>query len=157
MAVITRPKRPIEGGDMDITPMIDCTFLLLIYFLLTSSFASKSPVTLPSAQHGAQAAEAEAIIITVARGAAGEAQIFLADNTKPENEAQGSPEDQEKAIQKYLADQSAKVSKSGNPRQNVLIKASIGLKQREMDRIEKAVARSDMEVQSLFIGITDRK
>ena len=157
MAVIKRNKRPIEGGDMDITPMIDCTFLLLIYFLLTSSFASKSKVTLPTALHGAQAAEAEAIIITVSRNANGEAQVFLADDVDPNHAAPGSPEDQEKAIHKYLAEQSAKVSKAKTVRKNVLIKASVGLKQREMDRIEKAVAKSDMEVESLFVGVSEQK
>ena len=94
MAMIQRAKRAIEGGDMDITPMIDCTFLLLIFFLLTSS-SQKAPVKLPPAFHGAQAAEADAIIITVKRGDNGEPQVFLADGTKASAEIVGGAEDQE--------------------------------------------------------------
>ena len=157
MAMIAPRKRTIETGDMDITPMIDCTFLLLIFFLLTSSSSSRSAVPLPAAHHGAEAAEADAIIITVARSPNGEPQVFLANDTKPNHEAVGSPEDQEAAIKKYLTDENAKVNKAGKQRNNVLIKAAVGLKQREVDRIEKAVARSDIEVQYLYLGISDKK
>jgi biopolymer transport protein ExbD len=157
MAKIELRKRHVEGGDMDITPMIDCTFLLLIFFLLTSSSSSKSAVPLPKAHHGAEAAEADAIIITVARTPDGEPRVFLADDTKPNHEAVGSPEDQEGAIKKYLAVENAKVNKAGKQRNNVLIKAAVGLKHRDVDRVEKAVAKSDMEVQYLYLGISDKK
>lgn len=160
MAMIPPRKRVLETGEMDITPMIDCTFLLLIFFLLTSSTSSKSAVPLPAAYHGAEAAEADAIIITVARNANGDPQIFLADNSKPENEAVGSPEDQEAAIKRYLTEENAKVvTIAGKARQrnNVLIKAEVGLKQRDVDRVERAVAKSEIELQFLYLGISEKK
>lgn len=156
MPMIVRPKRGIEGGEMDITPMIDCTFLLLIFFLLTSS-SQKAPVKLPPAFHGAEAAEADAIIITVSRNDNGEPQVFLADGTKASSEIVGSAEDQEAAIKKYLTEENAKVNKAGKQRNNVLIKAAIGIKQRDMDRIEKAVAKSDINVEYLYLGISEKK
>lgn len=157
MAMIPPRKRVIETGDMDITPMIDCTFLLLIFFLLTSSSSSKSAVPLPSAHHGAEAAEADAIIITVARTPNGDPQIFLADDSKPNHEAVGSPEDQDAAIKKYLTEENAKVNKAGKQKNNVLIKAAVGLKQRDVDRVEKAVAKAEIEVQYLYLGVSDKK
>lgn len=156
MAKIELRKRGIERGEMDITPMIDCTFLLLIFFLLTST-SSTSAVKLPPAVHGAEAAEADAIIITVARAADGEPQVFLADDTKPNHETVGSPEDQETAIRKYLTDENAKVNKAGKQRNNVLVKAAMGLKYRDVDRIGRAVAKADFEVQYLYLGISDKK
>src|SRR5436190_4607554 len=119
MPMIVRPKRSIESGEMDITPMIDCTFLLLIFFLLTSSSSTKSAVPLPIARHGAEAAEADAIIITIAKATNGDPKVFLANNTKLENLAAGSPEDQEAAIKKYLTEENAKVNKAGKQRNNV--------------------------------------
>ncbi|MFN0020945.1 MAG: biopolymer transporter ExbD [Pirellulaceae bacterium] len=157
MAMIPPRKRSIETGEMDITPMIDCTFLLLIFFLLTSSSSSKSAVPLPSAHHGAEAAEADAIIITVARTPNGDPQIFLADDSKPNHEAVGSPEDQDAAIKKYLTEENAKVNKAGKQKNNVLIKAAVGLKQRDVDRVEKAVAKAEIEVQYLYLGVSDKK
>lgn len=156
MATLLLRKRPLESGEMDITPMIDCTFLLLIFFLLTST-SSQSAVSLPPAQHGAEAAEADAIIITVARTPEGEAQVFLADDTKPNHETVGSPEDQEAAIRKYLTEENAKVNKAGKQRNNVLVKAAVGLKYRDVDRIGRAVAKADFEVQYLYLGISDKK
>jgi biopolymer transport protein ExbD len=160
MAMIAPRKRSLEAGDMDITPMIDCTFLLLIFFLLTSSTSSKSAVPLPAAFNGAEAAEADAIIITVARNANGDPHIFLGDDNKPNHEVVGSPEDQEAAIKKYLTEENAKVvTISGQTRQrnNVLIKASVGLRQRDVDRIERAVVKSEVEFQFLYLGIADKK
>src|SRR5688500_7099829 len=134
MAMITPRKRAIETGEMDITPMIDCTIGQLIFFLLTSSSSSKSAVPLPRAHHGAEAAEADAIIITIARTPNGEPQVFLANDTKPNHgPLTGTPEDQEAAIKKYLTDENAKVNKAGKQRNNVLIKAAVGLKQRDVD------------------------
>lgn len=156
MAKIELRKRSVESGEMDITPMIDCTFLLLIFFLLTST-STTSAVKLPPAFHGAEAAEADAIIITVARADDGEPQVFLADDTKPNHETVGSPEDQEAAIRKYLTDENAKVNKAGKQRNNVLVKAAMGLKYRDVDRIGRAVAKADFEVQYLYLGISDKK
>ena len=161
MAMIPPRKRVIETGDMDITPMIDCTFLLLIFFLLTSSSSSKSAVPLPKAHHGAEAAEADAIIITIARSPNGDPQVFLANDTKPNHgPLTGTQEDQDAAIKKYLTEENAKIVKvAGKLRQrnNVLIKAAVGLKQRDVDRVEKAVIKSDIEVEYLYLGISDKK
>ncbi|MFZ9965065.1 MAG: ExbD/TolR family protein, partial [Terrimicrobiaceae bacterium] len=46
--MFARPKRPTLSIDM--APLIDVVFLLLIFFMLTSSFVPPSvPLTLPQA------------------------------------------------------------------------------------------------------------
>ncbi len=48
-------KRPAAGGganDLDITPMIDVTFLLLIFFMVTSTMQATSDSDVPVARHG---------------------------------------------------------------------------------------------------------
>ena len=87
----------------------------------------------------------------------GDTRILLAADSKPKHEAAGSPEDQEAAIKKYLTEENAKVNKAGKQRNNVLIKAEVGLKQRDVDRVEKAVAKSEIEVQFLYLGISEKK
>ncbi|GIW82759.1 MAG: hypothetical protein KatS3mg105_4566 [Gemmatales bacterium] len=48
-------KRKTKEADLDMTPMIDCVFLLLIFFLLSSSFLSPSTrLSLPRAQADSQ-------------------------------------------------------------------------------------------------------
>ena len=46
---LNMPRRPKMDVDMDITPMIDVTFLLLIFFLVASRVAQDTEVTLPAA------------------------------------------------------------------------------------------------------------
>ena len=35
---VTKPKEPIPEDELDMTPMVDVTFLLLIFFMVTASF-----------------------------------------------------------------------------------------------------------------------
>ncbi len=43
----TRPKPP-SGEDMDMTPMVDVTFLLLIFFMITASFSVQKSIQRPA-------------------------------------------------------------------------------------------------------------
>ncbi len=43
----TRPK-PKSGEDMDMTPMVDVTFLLLIFFMITASFSVQKSIQRPA-------------------------------------------------------------------------------------------------------------
>ncbi|QDT91834.1 ExbD/TolR family protein [Gimesia algae] len=47
-------KRPAAGAgdDLDITPMIDVTFLLLIFFMVTSTMQATQDSDVPVARHG---------------------------------------------------------------------------------------------------------
>ena len=46
-ANFTRP-RPSSGEDMDMTPMVDVTFLLLIFFMITASFSVQKSIQRPA-------------------------------------------------------------------------------------------------------------
>ncbi|MBI3461611.1 MAG: biopolymer transporter ExbD [Planctomycetes bacterium] len=50
--VAQRFKKPAEEAEMDMTPMIDVTFQLLIFFMLTNAAANPAPMTVPEAVHG---------------------------------------------------------------------------------------------------------
>jgi biopolymer transport protein ExbD len=47
-----RRKRRAEEPVMDMAPMIDVTFLLLIFFMLTNTMAQPAPMDVPQAVHG---------------------------------------------------------------------------------------------------------
>lgn len=46
-ANFVRPKPP-SGEDMDMTPMVDVTFLLLIFFMITASFSVQKSIQRPA-------------------------------------------------------------------------------------------------------------
>jgi biopolymer transport protein TolR len=45
-------KRSIPEADLDITPMIDVVFLLLIFFMVTSTMQASADLEIPGAKHG---------------------------------------------------------------------------------------------------------
>ena len=47
-----RPKRPPEDTEIDITPMIDVTFQLLIFFMVTSTMQGNPPAQVPKSVSG---------------------------------------------------------------------------------------------------------
>ncbi|HET6883403.1 MAG TPA: biopolymer transporter ExbD [Pirellulales bacterium] len=47
-----RPRLRAEEAEMDMTPMIDVTFQLLIFFMLTNNLANPAPMLVPQAVHG---------------------------------------------------------------------------------------------------------
>ena len=56
-----------ESDQADLTPMIDCVFLLLLFFIVTSTFSDQSlfEIDLPQAQHATAASMDNACILTI--------------------------------------------------------------------------------------------
>ncbi len=72
-----------EEADLDITPMIDVTFLLLIFFMVTSTMQSEADLDVPIAKHGVGADKNKSTIITI-RANDGDPIIILGDGKGPE-------------------------------------------------------------------------
>ncbi len=68
-------KKPRVGIKMDMTPMVDVAFLLLTFFMLTTSFKPPESVQieLPSSHSAFKLPESDVMIITVTK----EGRIFL--------------------------------------------------------------------------------
>lgn len=67
--LLTRYRRR-RGGDVavELTPLIDITFQLLIFFLLTATFQQQSPsfrVKLPKASNKDRAKDAKAVVVAI--------------------------------------------------------------------------------------------
>jgi biopolymer transport protein ExbD len=70
-----------EEAAMDMAPMIDVTFLLLIFFMLTNSLANPSPMDVPTAVHGRGVTlEGQQLILIDQQG-----KYYLGDRAKSEN------------------------------------------------------------------------
>ena len=151
MARIAMRKKPrvMEEAEMDITPMIDCTFLLLIFFLVTSNPEKKSPIDLPTVKIGYGAVEKQSVIVSMDRTADGNPVTYLSDNTDTKNRISGSPTDQEEAVVGYIRDGVAKNKK------DVIVKANKDLKLRDVHRVMSAASQA--EIEHLFIGVQQQK
>src|SRR5690242_4485048 len=75
------PRRRLKlDNTLDITPMIDVTFLLLIFFLVSSQRDPQEAVNLPPAEYGEGVGTKQSVTISVAAGdRPGSALVYLAD------------------------------------------------------------------------------
>jgi len=130
------PRRPVrDTADLDITPMIDITFLLLIFFLVASIPDAQTAVELPPAHYGGSVNRRTSVIITVAeRGGPGPPLVYLAEG-KVGSPLPDDPDRQEAeivdAVERGYAD--------GKP--SVLVAAERGVKHREVARVAAAAGR----------------
>ena len=66
------PRKSIDTqADLDITPMIDVVFLLLIFFMVTSTMQATPDVEVPPARHGLGVEKENATVVTVRKPASG--------------------------------------------------------------------------------------
>jgi len=77
----TRTNLKIVSGKMDAVPLVDVVFLLLIFFLISSSlvFQPGIPVELPTARTSSVRA-AEKIVVTITKSDAKSDLLFFNDN-----------------------------------------------------------------------------
>lgn len=73
------PPRKVVDGELDITPMIDVTFLLLIFFMVGSTIQTEPDIDVPIAKYGVgvDTQRASLIIIKLEKTAAGETPVIL--------------------------------------------------------------------------------
>ena len=141
-------RRRREDVEMDITPMIDVTFLLLIFFLVSSKMSAERAVALPEARAGMPVSAKNSVILVVTK--AGPDSINVGDGR-----AETFPSDlvaQEERIVEYVKDSIAGTGGAGGgPKMYVLLKAEKGIKHKEVSRVAQAVARA--EIPNLYIAV----
>lgn len=144
--VLSRDREEIDA-EMDITPMIDCVFLLLIFFIVCSTMEQQSPIDLADARHGRAVGERDAIIISVLGGAAEAAPVYLADGPAKDPLPNDEGVQREKILA-YIEDEQLKESKT-----DVLIKADKNVAHRDVARVIKAV--SQVEGISIHLAVAE--
>lgn len=170
-ALLRRRRR--DSLDMDITPMIDIVFLLLIFFLVASIPDMQVEAELPPARHGVGVNPRSAIVFTLAErpGPAG-AKVYLSDG-KSGQPIPADPTSQEAAIERALRgeagvalpddveEQEAIIQRavSAGFRQaglnTVLLKAEKGVLYRDVDRVARAIASADTEGIQLNLAVLE--
>jgi biopolymer transport protein ExbD len=134
-APLVRSRERTEDADMDITPMIDITFLLLIFFVVCSIADRQTSIELAKATHGKGVTERDSIIITVAGGGIDAAPVYLSDGVA------GAPLAGDWDAQRDLIESAVSQAQSDAQKENVLIKADRHVAHRDVARVIKAASR----------------
>lgn len=136
-APVLAHRKVAEDAEMDITPMIDCTFLLLIFFVVCSTTSQQDKVTLPKAHHGVGVSQESTIVLTLASGGeSGKAEIYLGDDTSSAP-VLGDAAQQETQVRNYVEE-----GVRGG-RTNILVKAERTVQYRDISRICTAATVSE--------------
>ncbi len=121
-----------DSADMDITPMIDVVFLLLIFFVVCSTIGKNSSVQLPKAKIGIAVNPKTATVFAIA-GLESDSVVYLGDGTA------GKPLAADLEVQRAEIIQAIELGlRQGKT--NVVIKADRKLHHGVVYRVESAAA-----------------
>ena len=130
----TRQTRP-DDAEMDITPMIDITFLMLIFFLVASTPDQQTAVELPEANHGVSVSQLHSTLFTVGEGGLDYAPVYAADGKIPEFQLSDDLSERNRQI-RTAGEKGFLENKS-----NIVIKADKTVAFREVARVIKEVSK----------------
>ena len=137
-----RKKRAVADTEVDITPMIDLTFQLLIFFMVTSTMQGNPPADLPPSMSGGSIETAKVIDVVVRPAAvSGEAPELLVNR-----EAMNLEE-----LKLYLSEQAGTRS-SGI---DVMILADRAMTNGDLNEIELLI--SEVPNVTYHFGVQDRR
>ena len=138
---LANKKRSESETDLDITPMIDVVFLLLIFFMVTSTMQDPRENDPPPAKHGVGADSSIATILTINRpeDAASEPTVVFA------NGEEGTLEDIKAEVEAGVAED----------RFHVIIKADRDVPHGVVNQVMRKAA--EVENVQLFVEVSDKR
>jgi len=130
-------KRRVSDAEMDITPMIDIVFLLLIFFLVASKMDAAASVLLPPARHGDPVSEDNAIVVLVRKGTGNQIVVARRDGTP----FAADPKQQEQEIGEYVEAGMTGSAPFTEPLQRIIVKAERDVKEGDVARVADAIGK----------------
>ena len=141
------PLKPRPNDDeIDITPMIDIVFLLLIFFIVSSKMNAEQAVDLPKARHGGVIAGKESVIILIKRGTGEQSEVLKADGTKFTSDIEQQNIDIAEYVQKGF----------DTGKKHVVIKAEGAVRQGEIKRVSGAISEAMNEGEVINIAVMEQ-
>jgi biopolymer transport protein ExbD len=106
-------RRPGSGGLVDLTPLIDVTFQLLIFFLLTATFNTDSAfkVKLPKASSNEPASESKALVVEISEDGRFEVDRVVVDDRELKLRLCNAAKDKQVSTVNIKADQNTRHEK----------------------------------------------
>jgi biopolymer transport protein ExbD len=146
-SAVMMPKRPPMDDEMDITPMIDMTFLLLIFFILTSKMTAEQTRNLPPAKNGEVIGTSKCIILNVRASGGDNALVSRADETVFSDD----PEQQAAEVAEYIQ------LGFNMQKTDILVRADGNVRNGEIKRIKEIVSESLEGDQMINLGVLDEQ
>ncbi len=143
---VVKPRPASMDDEIDITPMIDIVFLLLIFFLVSSKMNAEEFVELPKARHGSVVAAKEAVVVLVKRGAGSQSQVMDANGKLFSSDL----EQQAVEIAEYVK-QGLDAGKK-----HVVVRAEGAVRQGDISRVSEAISESLEEGSLINLAVMEQ-
>lgn len=151
---ISARRTRTEEAELDITPMIDITFLLLAFFVVVSKMDAQIPVTMPKATSASTIAEENCVVLVVTTDApGGDAKIFKGQSADTSTMVTAeSTMDKEAEIGEFVENEI-----SNRPTvEAILIKADGNIRAGDIEMIKRGIASSDLALtRRVFFGVEE--
>ncbi len=143
------PRKKREDDEMDITPMIDITFLLLIFFIVCSTMDPTKIGQIPEADNGLAISAKNSAVIFI--NPAGEDRVIL---SRMDGSEFSSDEDaQASEIIEYIT---SELERSlGASKQHVMLFGDGEVKVGQVTRIQKIIGDAFEDLDSTYIAVKE--
>lgn len=144
------PRRKRDDEEMDITPMIDITFLLLIFFIVCSTMDPTKIGTIPEADNGLAISAKDSAVIFIAP--AGEDRVTI---SKMDGQEFSQDEDtQANEIIEYIT---SEIERSdGRDKEHVMIFGDADVKVMHVTRVQKIIGDAFEDIDSTYIAVKEQ-
>jgi len=145
---LTRKKR--DDDEMDITPMIDITFLLLIFFIVCSTMDPTKIGTIPEADNGLAISAKNSAVIFINPGGGDEVILSRMDgsNFSTDEDVQATE------IIEYITEELEK--SLGVSKQHVMLFGDADIEVGKVTRIQKIIGDAFEDLDSTYVAVKEQ-
>lgn len=144
------PRRKMDDDEMDITPMIDITFLLLIFFVVCSKMDPTQMGKIPEATNGIAVSAKQSAVVFIEP--AGKDKVIL--KRIDGSEFSEDEETQTSELIEYITKE-LKTTK-GEAKTHVMIMGDGEVRVGEITRVQKIIGDAFEEIESTYIAVKER-
>lgn len=154
---LPKRKRNPDDGELDITPMIDVTFLLLAFFVVVSKMDPQAAVELPKASYGESVPDKNCVtlIVVLNKDDSEKVEIYKGrsmgkDTLLPE----GDEETREEEIGAYIENELSTYP----TKEAILIKAAGKVKTGVIEMVKRGIGNSELaKTRKIYVGIEEEQ
>ena len=144
------PRRRRDDDEMDITPMIDITFLLLIFFVVCSTMDPTKIGTIPEADNGLAISAKNSAVIFINPGPGDEVILLTPDGT----EFSRDEDAQVSEVIEYVTNEIE--NSTGIVKQHVMLFGDANVKVGQVTRIQKIIGDAFQDINQTYIAVKEQ-
>ena len=146
----TLPRKKRVSEEMDITPMIDITFLLLIFFIVCSTMDPTKMGEIPEAENGLPVSAKNSAVIYINPGVGEEVVLSRVDGT----DFSRDEDVQATEIIEYVTREMEKTL--GASKQHVMLFGDANVSVGEVARVQRIIGDAFEDIESTYIAVKER-